>query len=99
MKNLRQAAQCVFVAAIGIQIPVETLTSIIEADAEYWAKEDSYLADDADGLDTYPREVLLEQFGKMQFGLEWPCYGSSDSEKTKFYAMLEAYVIKQIGVT
>lgn len=72
----------------------ELETMVTDIIAGELADENEYYYDDevspdaqANGLDTYPRDILMDEFASMMVGTSWPCFG--DDQATKEYFVIE----------
>ena len=79
--------------------PEEDLVAIIDTffeEFEYELTEYDYNeTTDNRYMDTLPREILYEAFGKYLIGMSWPCYGNTREYKTTFNVNFEEAVMAQ----
>ena len=104
LKNMIENAQAEFKDRVGVEIPEATIVAIFNMDLEFWNDEAQYYTDEAAakdshlGFDTMPRDILLDGFAQIQFGLSWPYNGAPAADKTVFWTALEEFVVANGGV-
>lgn len=103
LNNMIRNAQAEFVSRVGVAVPEATIVAIFNMDTEFWDGEAEYYTDENEqkdphlGFDTMPRDILLDGFAQLQFGLTWPLYGSTAKETSTFWRALEAFVTENGG--
>lgn len=88
-KNFAKAAQYEIDNRMGVNIPIESILDLVKngKNRDFYLEEiDGYYYDTSEyGLDTYPREVIMEDIGIYFTGMSWPTYGDSKEYRDKFF--------------
>jgi len=93
--NFIKAAQYDLKGWGGIDVPLDFIEKIMtEGDnSEFYLEESEYYLDDGviNGLDTFPREVIMNDVGLASVGREWPLYKEPDESTNQFHEDIKAF--------
>ena len=84
---------------MDISLTLDEIEKILLNDDEEFHYEECNYVDyngpwDGFGLDTLPREIVLDTVSKHLFGVPVPCYGDSEEVKAEFLNKLKDYNTK-----
>lgn len=79
-----------------LETMVKDIIAFHLADENEYYYEDGVSADaQVTGLDTYPRDILMDEFASMMTGMRWPCFGDDEEFKERFLAALTREIVKR----
>jgi hypothetical protein len=93
-ENFAKASVCEFESYTGILLSVEEVLKVMNNpdNIEFYLEEiefpDAYEEESSYGLDTYPREVILNDLAKELIGMSFPCNGDLNETKELFLQKL-----------